>query len=90
MLRAAAILPLLALAGASAPAARRPVVLELFTSQSCSSCPPADALLATLANTRDNVLALDFHVDYWDYLSWKDRFSLPAATARQRQYAKFI
>jgi hypothetical protein len=70
-----------------ARAAPRPVVLELFTSQSCSSCPPADALLADLAVSQADVLPLDFHVDYWNYLSWRDRFSLPAATARQRAYA---
>lgn len=68
-------------------AAARPVVLELFTSQSCSSCPPADALLADLAASDPGILALDFHVDYWNYLSWHDHFSLPAATARQRAYA---
>ncbi len=70
-------------AGASA----RRVVVELFTSQSCSSCPPADALLADLAATRPDILPLDFHVDYWDYLSWKDRFSLKEASDRQRAYA---
>ncbi len=73
---------------AATPAlAARPVVLELFTSQSCSSCPPADALLAELAASGGDVLPLDFHVDYWNYLSWVDRFSSPAATARQRDYA---
>jgi len=71
-------------------AAGRRVVVELFTSQSCSSCPPADALLANLAATRQDILPLDFHVDYWDYLSWKDRFSLPEATARQRAYAAHL
>jgi hypothetical protein len=78
-------LPLLL--GAAAPPPARPVVLELFTSQGCSSCPPADALLAALAGTRDDVLALDFHVDYWNYLSWRDPFSSAAATQRQRRYA---
>ncbi len=63
------------------------MVLELFTSQGCSSCPPADALLAALAGTRDDVLALDFHVDYWNYLSWRDPFSSAANTQRQRRYA---
>jgi len=63
-----------------------PIVVELFTSQSCSSCPPADALLVELAQ-RPNVLALSFHVTYWDRLGWRDRFSLPAATERQRGYA---
>jgi len=74
-------------AASIARAAPRPVVLELFTSQSCSSCPPADALLADLAVSQTDILPLDFHVDYWNYLSWRDRFSLPAATARQRAYA---
>ena len=69
----------------AAPAAARPLVIELFTSQGCSSCPPADALLGELA--RDpGVLALAFHVDYWDYLGWTDRFAMPAATERQRRY----
>ena len=73
-------------AGAAQPAA--PVVVELFTSQSCSSCPPADALLAELARTRMDILALDFHVTYWDRLGWKDPYSLPQATQRQRRYAE--
>jgi hypothetical protein len=64
-----------------------PVVLELFTSQGCSSCPPADALLAELAAT-DGVIALALHVDYWDYLGWADSFAEPRFTKRQRAYAK--
>ena len=79
---------LLALAASSAPsaAAGRPVVVELFTSQGCSSCPPADALLSSLAD-RPDVLALAFHVDYWNRLGWVDPFSGPWATARQSAYA---
>lgn len=73
------------LAGA-AQAAERPVVVELFTSQGCPSCPPADEFLRSLA-TRDDVLALSLHVDYWDYMGWKDTFASPENTARQRGYA---
>ena len=65
-----------------------PVVVELFTSQGCSSCPPADAVLAELA-TRDDVIALALHVDYWDYIGWKDTFAQPAFTNRQQNYAGF-
>ncbi|MDF1748368.1 MAG: DUF1223 domain-containing protein [Alphaproteobacteria bacterium] len=61
------------------------VVVELFTSQGCSSCPPAEAFLNDLAN-RDDVLALEFHVDYWDYIGWKDPFANPDFTARQWHY----
>jgi len=65
-----------------------PVVLELFTSQSCSSCPPADALLKQLSASDPDVLPLSFHVHYWDYLSWKDTYSSPVYTDRQKTYAK--
>lgn len=64
---------------------RAPVVVELFTSQGCNSCPPADKFLAELAQ-RDDVLALSFHVDYWDYLGWKDTFASKANTHRQKAY----
>ena len=63
------------------------VVAELFTSQGCSSCPPADALLTELADGAPDVLPLAFHVTYWDRLGWRDPFALEAATRRQRQYA---
>jgi hypothetical protein len=69
-------------------AAERPVVVELFTSQGCSSCPPANAFLNELSKQPSDVLALAFHVTYWDYLGWKDPFSLPVATDRQAQYGR--
>jgi len=65
----------------------RPVVVELYTSQGCSSCPPADALLTKLSG-RDDVIALALHVDYWDYLGWEDAFASADYSARQRAYAK--
>src|SRR6056297_2107280 len=72
---------------APALAADRLVVVELFTSQGCPSCPPADGFFEQLA-ARDDVLALSLHVDYWDYIGWEDTFGSPDHTARQRGYAK--
>ncbi len=77
------LLPLAA--RAEAPA--RPTVVELFTSQGCSSCPPADALLTRLQQADPDVLPLDLHVTYWDRLGWKDPFSFADVTARQRRYS---
>lgn len=64
-----------------------PVVVELFTSQGCSSCAPADRLMGELAQ-RDDVLALTFHVNYWDYIGWADPFASEETTQRQRDYAR--
>lgn len=75
-------------AGAAlAQSAEAPVVVELYTSQGCSSCPPADALMRELAD-RDDVIALALHVDYWDYIGWKDSFGSPVFTKRQKSYAR--
>ncbi len=64
-----------------------PVVVELYTSQGCSSCPPADAMMHDLAD-REDVIALALHVDYWDYIGWKDIFGRPENTQRQHAYAR--
>ena len=72
-----------------AAAETRPAVVELFTSQGCSSCPPADALLGEVARRQD-VIALGFHINYWDGLGWKDPFSTPQSTERQRMYARLF
>jgi hypothetical protein len=70
-------------------AAEGPWAVELFTSQGCSSCPPADAYLGMLAK-RPDIVALSYHVDYWDYIGWKDAFATRATTNRQRAYARVL
>ena len=75
--------PAQARAGTADASPAQLVVVELFQSQGCSSCPPANANLNALAE-RPGVLALSFAVTYWDYLGWKDRFAQPAFTERQR------
>ncbi|MAB07389.1 MAG: DUF1223 domain-containing protein [Rhodobacteraceae bacterium] len=77
----------LTMAGTTAQAQDNPVVVELFTSQGCSSCPPADSVLAELG-THDDVIPLALHVDYWDYIGWPDSFADPAFTKRQKGYAR--
>jgi len=70
-----------------------PVIVELFTSQGCSSCPPADALIHDIANDpsmRGRVIPLAFHVDYWDSLGWRDPFSSKEWTQRQARYARTL
>lgn len=67
------------------------VVLELFTSQGCSSCPPADVVLGEYAaQDNPNIIPLAFHVDYWNYIGWKDPFSKAEFTNRQRNYASLL
>jgi hypothetical protein len=84
----AAALAVLTLAAPLAAQTAKPgVVVELYTSQGCSSCPPADALLSDIADD-PGVIALALHVDYWDYLGWADDFARPQHTDRQKAYAK--
>ena len=71
--------------GSSVAAQNSMVVVELYTSQGCSSCPPADEILAEVSK-RDDVIALGLHVDYWDYLGWRDTLALPAFTERQARF----
>jgi hypothetical protein len=71
----------------TASAQTQPVVVELFSSQGCSTCPPTDRLFHELTG-RDDIIALALHVDYWDYIGWKDTFAQAKFTQRQKGYAK--
>jgi hypothetical protein len=85
-MRAAILSAAVFLAGVTVAQAKAPVIVELYTSQGCSSCLEANDLVETLA-TRDEIIPLTFTVDYWDYLGWRDTFAKPEFSERQRRYA---
>lgn len=89
LIGAAAVAAGLSQPGLARPAGEGPWAVELFTSQGCSSCPPADAHLGRLS-LRADIVALAFHVDYWDYIGWKDPFASRDTTERQRAYARVL
>ena len=85
------LLPLLAQAQEWHSGTKQTQLVELYTSEGCSSCPPADKWLSTLKDDPalfDSLIPIAFHVDYWDYIGWKDPFASPEHTQRQRTYAK--
>jgi hypothetical protein len=84
-MKAVSIIIALALSSAACAGEGRPIVVELFTSQGCSSCPPADRLLGELAQRKD-IVALGFHITYWDGAAWRDPFSRQQSTDRQIAY----
>lgn len=88
-MKAISFLAALFLVSAAHAAETRPVVVELFTSQGCSSCPPADKLLGELA-MRSDVIALGLHITYWDNTAWRDPFSRKEATERQTAYDRHL
>jgi hypothetical protein len=88
-MKAISLLIALFLASAASAADTRPIVVELFTSQGCSSCPPADRLLGDLAK-RGDVIALGFHITYWDGAAWHDPFARPESTQRQATYDRHL
>jgi len=85
-----AFVALVSLPAEAPPAQARPVLVELYTSQACSSCPPADALLAALQQTNKDILPLSFNVTYWNSPAWTDGDSLAGATARQSWYVGLV